>query len=92
MYTYALLEPGCHYLIQETEESPVTTIKVSVETDFCLYITRYQDGTASVWKKKADPIFEILECLSDDKVKEWETAFKESLDAYHEEEEEDDED
>jgi len=44
MYSYALLEPGCYYLMQEKEEAPVTLIKVTVETDLCLYITRFEDG------------------------------------------------
>lgn len=91
MYNYALLEPGCYYLIQEKEESPVTTIKVAVESDHCLYITRYEEGLESVWKKKTDPLFDIIECLSDEKVKEWEAAYKEGLDTYQEEEEDDDE-
>lgn len=91
MYHYALLEPGCYYLIQEKEASPVTTIKVAVESDHCLYITRYEEGLESVWKKKTDPLFDIIECLSDEKVKEWEAAYKEGLDTYQEEEEDDDE-
>lgn len=89
MYTYALLEPGCHYLIQETPESPVVTIKVAVESDHCLFITRYHEYAESIWKKKTDTLFDIIECLSDDKVKEWESAFQEGLDAYHEEEDDD---
>lgn len=86
MYTYALLEPGCHYLLQETPESPVTIIKVSVETDLCLFVTSYQETVDSKWKKKTDPIHDIIECLSDEKVKEWESAFKENWGAYYEEE------
>ena len=86
MYTYALLEPGCHYLLQETEQSSVSIIKVSVETDLCLYVTAYNETVESCWKKKTDPIYEIIECLSDEKVKEWETAFKENWNAYYEEE------
>ena len=38
MYSYALLENGCHYLIQEKEDSPITLIQVTVESDHCLYI------------------------------------------------------
>ena len=33
-----------------------------------------------------DPIFDILELLSDDKVKEWEAVYNDSTDAYYEEE------
>lgn len=86
MYNYALLEPGCWYLIQETEQSPVSLIKVAVETDLCLYVIRYNSDMEMLWKKKTDNLHDIIECLTDDKVKEWETAYKEGLDTYLEEE------
>ena len=89
MYSYALLEPGCYYLIQEKEGDPVTLIKITVETDLCLYVTKFDDGQTLEWKKKTDPINDILELLSDDKVKEWESIFKDNQDAYYEEEDDD---
>lgn len=87
MYSYALLESGCYYLVQEKEESPVTLIKVTVETDQCLYIIKYADDPVMEWKKKNDPIFDILELLSDDKVREWESVYKDNQDAYYGEDE-----
>ena len=69
MYSYALLEKGCYYLIQEKEEGPVGLIKVNMETDVCMYVSKYGDSTLVVWKKKTDPIFDILELLGDEKVK-----------------------
>ncbi len=39
-----------------------------------------------MWKKKNDPIFDILELLSDDKVKEWDAVYNDNQDAYYEEE------
>ena len=86
MYSYALLEPGCHYLIQEKEDEPVTLIKVTVETDQCLYVTQFDEVPVLTWKKKNDGIFDILELLSDDKVKEWESVYNDNQDAYYEEE------
>lgn len=88
MYSYALLEPGCYYLVQEKEEDPVTLIKVTVETDQCLFVTRYEDEQSLAWKKKTDPIHEILELLSDEKVKEWESIYNDNKDAYYEEDDE----
>lgn len=85
MYQYALLEAGYYYLIQETEESPVSLIKVTVETDYCLYVTNYAEMPELTWKKKTDPIFDILELLSEDKVKEWESVYNDNQDAYYEE-------
>ena len=87
MYSYALLETGCYYLVQEKEESPVTLIKITVDTDHCLYVTRYAESPVMEWKKKNDPIFDILELLSDEKVQEWQSVYNDE-DAYYEEDDE----
>jgi hypothetical protein len=88
MYSYALLEKGCYYLIQEKEEGPVGLIKVNMETDLCMYVSKYAETPLTVWKKKTDPIFEILELLGDDKVKTWESIYNDSQDTYNYEEDE----
>lgn len=84
MYSYALLETGCYYLIQEKEESPIHLIQVTLETDHCLFVTRFNDEETMDWKKKTDAIFDILELLSDDTVKQWQTLY--NKDAYNYEE------
>jgi hypothetical protein len=89
MYSYALLEKNCYYLIQEKEEDPISLIKVNLETDHCLYVSKYTDGTAIEWKKKTDPIFDILELLGDDKVKDWESIYNDNQGTYNYEEDED---
>ncbi len=87
MYSYALLEPGCHYIIQEKEDSAITMIKVNFESDHCVYVSKYDEALVLEWKKKTDPILDIIELLSDDKVKAWETIYNSSEDAYYEEDE-----
>lgn len=89
MYSYDLLETGCYYLVKEKEDSAITLIKVSVETDHCLFIQRFDDPTATEWKLKKDTLFEIIECLSDEAVKAWEEQYKNSEGAYYEEDDED---
>ena len=84
MYSYALLETGCYYLIQEKEESPIHLIQVAIETDHCLYVSKFNDEEVMEWKRKSDPIFDIIELLSDAAVKEWETQY--NKDAYNYEE------
>jgi hypothetical protein len=89
MYSYSLLETGCYYLVQEKEEGSLTFIKVNMETDQCMHVTRFVDVEKMEWKKKNDPIFDILELLDDEKVKQWkEVYYNEELD--YEEEEGDD--
>jgi hypothetical protein len=86
MYSYALLEKGCYYLIQEKEEGPIRLIMVNMETDQCMYVSKYADETLVEWKKKSDPIFDILELLGDDKVKAWESIYNDNVN-YEEDEE-----
>lgn len=86
MYSYELLEAGCYYLVQESQESPLTMIKVNVESDHCMYISTYGDEETVAWKKKTDPIYDIVELLSDNVVKEWESLYNNNEDAYYEDE------
>ncbi|MDP9041855.1 MAG: hypothetical protein M3N30_07725 [Bacteroidota bacterium] len=89
MYSYALLEKNCYYLIQETVDSPVNLIKVNLETEQCMYVSRYADEQLNEWKKKGDPIFDILELVSDDKIKDWESIYNDNQGSYNYEEDED---
>ncbi len=89
MYSYALLEKNCYYLIQETEESPISLIKVNLETEQCMFVSRYVDEQLNEWKKKGDPIYDILELVSDDKIKDWESIYNDNQGSYNYEEDED---
>ena len=89
MYSYALLEKNCYYLIQESESSPVQLIKVNMETEQCMFVSRYADEQVNEWKKKGDPIFDILELVSDDKIKDWESIYNDNQGSYNYEEDED---
>ena len=68
MYSYALLEKNCHYLIQEKEGDPILLIKINFDTDYCVYVSKYLDTTVFEWRKKTDSIFDILELLDDKKI------------------------
>jgi hypothetical protein len=87
MYTYDLLEKDCYYLVREKETDAITLIKVVVETDHCLFIQRFDDPTFTEWKMKKDELFDIIECLSEAAVKEWEEYYNQE-DAYYEEDDE----
>jgi hypothetical protein len=89
MYTYELLETGCYYLVKEKEDSPISLIKVALESDHCLFIQKFEDPTDTEWKLKKDTLHDIIECLSDTVVKDWELHYKSSEDAYTEEDDED---
>jgi hypothetical protein len=88
MYSYGLLEPGCYYLVQEKKESPVTLIKATIESDHCMYVFTFNDELTTAWKRKEDIIFDIIECLSDKVVENWEKEYYSNEDAYSEEDDE----
>jgi predicted translin family RNA/ssDNA-binding protein len=89
MYSYGLLETGCYYLMQEKVDGAVSLIKVMMESDHCMYIFTYDDQIVAGWKRKTDPIFDIIECLSDAAVETWEKHYNSSNeDVYNEEDEE----
>ncbi|HKZ65402.1 MAG TPA: hypothetical protein VJ111_03560 [Chitinophagaceae bacterium] len=85
MYTYDLLEKGCYYLVKEKGDSAIVLIKVVVDTDHCVFIQRFEDPTLTEWRQKKDRLFDIVECLSDEAVKQWEEHYS-NEDAYYEEE------
>jgi hypothetical protein len=88
MYSYALLEPGCFYLVQEKENENLTLLQVKVISDHCMYVEKYKENVVQEWKRKTDTIIDIVELLSDEAVKEWTTAYYSNEDAYHEEDDE----
>ena len=88
MYSYDLLEAGCYYLVKVKEDSPVTMIKVAIVSDYCLFIQQYSESMETEWKLKTDNLFDIIECLSDQAVKAWETHFRSNQGAFYEEDEE----
>jgi hypothetical protein len=89
MYSYALLEKNCYYLIQETQDAPISLIKINLETEQCMFVSRYEDEQVNEWKKKGDPIFDILELVSDEKIKDWESIYNDNRSSYNYEEDED---
>ena len=90
MYAYALLEPECYYVVQEQEtDTQLTLLQVKVVSDNCMFVTRYGEQVITAWKRKTDTIFDIVELLDDNAVKQWTDAYFNSEDAYNYEEDED---
>jgi hypothetical protein len=88
MYSYGLLEPGCYYLVQEEENSTIELIKVTMESDHCMYVFKYKDEITTFWKRKSDKLFDIIECMSDEMVEKWEKHYNNNEESYYEEDEE----
>jgi len=88
MYSYALLEPECYYLVQEKESGPLVLIQVKVVSDSSMFVLKYGEVIAMDWKLKTDNIFDIVELLSDEVAKEWMKVYYDNEDAYYEEDDE----
>ncbi len=83
MYSYVLLEPECYYLIQEKENERLTLLQVKVVSETSMYVIKYNETAEMQWKRKTDPIFDILELLGDEPVKEWTSIYYNSEDAFN---------
>ena len=89
MFSYALLEPGCYYLIQEEENAPLTMVHIPVVSDYAMYVCKYGETEVMEWKKKTDPIYDIIELLSDHVVRNGQEVYNNAQDTYDYEEDED---
>lgn len=84
MYSYGLLEPGCYYLVQEKVEAPLSLVKVNMCTDHCMYVNYYNDEMTTGWRRKSDPLHDIVECLTDEMAEAWQEHYNSE---YYEDEE-----
>ncbi|MBE2231678.1 MAG: hypothetical protein IAE96_13595 [Chitinophagaceae bacterium] len=89
MFTYELLEKGCFYLVREKEESGISLIRVAVESDHCVFLQHFDEPMETSWRLKKDPLFDIIECLSDEAVRDWKEFYQRSEDAFYEDNDED---
>lgn len=87
MYGYDLLEPGYYYLVQEKENENPVLMQVRLVTDYGVFIERYLDTVKQEWRRRTDTLFDIIELLSDDAVKEWFDIYYSNEDAYKEDDE-----
>lgn len=88
MYSYALLEPGCYYLVQEQADSNIELIKPTVETDHCVYVFKYGDELVTEWRRKEEELHDIIECLTDEKVGAWQRQYNSNEESFYEGDEE----
>ena len=83
MYSYALLEPECYYLIREKENKNISLIQVKLVTDQCMYVVHFGKEITLRWQKKEDQISDSIELLDDEAAKQWKEVYY-SEDAYYE--------
>ncbi|MCU0384594.1 MAG: hypothetical protein MUE38_01110 [Flavihumibacter sp.] len=81
MATYADLQPGNFYLLRSEKDTDIELISVLALTDKCMLLRSFGQIEEDFWKKRTDPIEEIVEEL------DYESASA-VLSLYDEEEEE----
>jgi len=76
------MEPGRYYLVREYEQGPIQLLQVLMHTDRCQLFQRYTIPVELEWRMLNDPLHDILECLSDTQVQQWQHCFRSYEDAY----------
>jgi hypothetical protein len=92
MTNYASLLLNKAYLIIENEGEEISLVQILMETSNCVLIEIHDDEETTFWKKKSDPIFELVEQLTDEQVAAYHELFEEedfedmeALEAEHQE-------
>lgn len=84
MANFTDLTIGKFYLVVEDEGEQIALLEPLMHTDNAVLLMHHEDYETSIWRKKSDSIFEIVDELSIDQL--------DNYDALFEEEDEDDED
>lgn len=83
MYSYAILEPDCYYLVQLVENAPLSLIQVKVVSDYAMYVVSYGNELTMKWVKKSEEIFDIIELLSDEVARKWLDVYTNSEESFY---------
>lgn len=75
MATYNDLKPGYYYLVKQNENASIELVFIPMETNKCVLV-EYQDEEQSMnWFKKTDPVFELVEQLTEEQALAFENLF-----------------
>lgn len=77
MKTYADLTLNHHYLLIESEGESIVLVEPILATENCFLNILHDDEETTFWRKKTDPIFEIVEELTEEQFDEYESLFEE---------------
>jgi hypothetical protein len=76
MTTYKDLYPSNYYLIKENENAGIELVYIPMVTDKCVLV-EYQDEDQTMnWFKKTEPIFEVIEQLTEEQAVIYESLFE----------------
>jgi hypothetical protein len=76
MSTYSELIIGRYYLVIENEGEELVLVQPMLETNAAVFLILHDaEDEITYWRKKEDPIFEILEELTDEEALSYELLF-----------------
>jgi|Laugresbdmm110sn_1035088.scaffolds.fasta_scaffold127402_2 hypothetical protein len=67
---------GNFYLVAENEGEQIALLEPLMHTDNAVLLMHHDDYETSIWRKKNDPIFEIVDELSIDQLDNYDALFE----------------
>ncbi len=67
---------GNFYLVAENEGEQIALLEPLMHTDNAVLLMHHDDYETSIWRKKNDPIFEIVDELSMDQLDNYDALFE----------------
>jgi len=77
MATFTDLTIGNFYLVVENEGEQITLLEPLMHTDNAVLLMHHDDYETSIWRKKSDSIFEVVDELSIDQLDNYDALFEE---------------
>jgi hypothetical protein len=78
MSNYSELIIGRYYLLTENEGEELVLVQPMLETNAAVFLILHDaEEEITYWRKKSDPIFEVLEELTDEEALAYELLFDE---------------
>jgi hypothetical protein len=85
MTNYSNLVLDKAYLIIERESEEIALVQILMETEKCVLVEMHDDEATTFWRKKSDPIFEVIDELTEEQVEAYdELCAEEEMDDYEE--------
>ncbi|MEI8111647.1 MAG: hypothetical protein WCH59_11700 [Chitinophagia bacterium] len=69
------------YLISQHEGDKIDLVEVLLQTDNAVMLMFHDDYETTIWKKKSDTFFEIIDELTDEQIEQYYSIFDEEVES-----------
>jgi len=80
MAIYNDLYPTNYYLIKENDNANIELVYIPMVTDKCVLVEYQDDDQTMNWFKKTEPLFELIEQLTEEQAVIYESLFEDEND------------